>query len=106
MSEKTPRKTTEEKLAILKEAREKGITLTCEKHGIYPATYYNWKSKFQEMGSEGLSHGMTADQLKEIRRLRKENQQLKNLLIKKDLEAELKDELIKKKYAPQKGKNW
>jgi len=106
MSENTPRKTTEEKLAILKEAQERGITVTCEKYGIYPATYYNWKAKFHEMGSDGLSHGMTADHLKEIRRLRKENQQLKELLIKKDLESQLKDELIKKKYALQKGNSW
>jgi putative transposase len=41
---------------------------------------------------------MTPDQLKEIRRLRKENQRLKDLLIEKELESKLKDELLKKKY--------
>jgi putative transposase len=47
---------------------------------------------------------MTPDQLKEIKRLQKENQQLKELLISKELESKLKDELIKKKYAPVKRK--
>jgi putative transposase len=51
------------------------------------------------MGEAGFRHGMTPDQLKEIRRLEKENQQLKELLIQKELEGKLKDEIIKKKYA-------
>jgi len=96
------RKTKEEKLQIIKEANEKGITTTLEKYGIYPATYYSWKKKFDEMGVDGFRHGMTPDQLKEIKRLQKENQQLKELLAEKELESRLKDELIKKKYAIQK----
>ncbi|MEI6882800.1 MAG: transposase [Bacteroidota bacterium] len=96
--EKTPRKTSEEKLAILREAKEKGITATCDKYGIYPATYYSWKRKFEQMGSEGLSHGMNPNHLKEIRRLEKENDRLKKIIADKELESSLKDELLKKKY--------
>lgn len=105
MNERSQRKTKEEKLAILKEAAEHGVTATCEKHGIYPATYYNWKAKFETMGEDGFTHGMTPDQLKEIKRLRKENQHLKDLLIEKELESKLKDELIKKKYQSPKRRN-
>lgn len=100
MSTETTRKSKEEKLQILKEASEKGVNLTLEKYGVYPATYYTWKQKYQDMGEDGFRHGMTPDQLKEIKRLQKENQQLKELLISKELESKLKDELIKKKYAP------
>ncbi len=50
MSERTERKTKEEKLAILKEATELGVTSTCQKYGIYPATYYNRKAKYESMG--------------------------------------------------------
>lgn len=100
MSTEKPRKSKEEKLQILKEASQNGVTLTLEKYGIYPATYYTWKQKYEDMGEDGFRHGMTPDQLKEIKRLQKENQQLKELLITKELESKLKDELIKKKYAP------
>ena len=96
--EKSRRKTNEEKLAILREAKEMGITATCDKYGIYPATYYNWKRKFDEMGTEGLSHGMNPNHLKEIRRLEKENERLKKIIAEKELESSLKDELLKKKY--------
>jgi putative transposase len=89
----------EEKLRIIKEASEHGVTTTLEKHGIYPATFYTWKKKLETMGEEGFQHGMTPAHLKEIRRLEKENDLLKKLLAEKELEGRLKDELIKKKYA-------
>lgn len=89
----------EEKLQIIKEASEQGVTNTLEKHGIYPATFYSWKKKFETMGEEGFRHGMTPEHLKEIRRLEKENELLKKLLAEKELEGRLKDEMIKKKYA-------
>lgn len=91
--------TKEQKLAILKEASEQGVTATIEKHGLYPATYYSWKKKFETMGEDGFRHGMTPPQLKEIKRLEKENSLLKKLLAEKELEGHLKDEVIKKKYA-------
>lgn len=91
--------TKEEKLEILKEATAHGVTTTLEKFGIYPATYYSWRKKYDTMGEEGLRHGMTLPQLKEIRRLGKENKTLKELLAEKDLEIRLKDDALKKKYA-------
>ena len=96
---------TAEKIALLKEAKEYGVTATLEKHGIYPATYYSWKRKFETMGEEGFAHGMTPGQLKRIRELEKENKMLKELIVEKDLAGKLKDELLKKKYALEKRKN-
>lgn len=95
----------EEKLKILEEAQKHGVQATLDKHGIYPATYYNWKKKHESMGEAGFRHGMTPEHLKEIKRLEKENDLLKKLLAEKDLEAHLKDELLKKKYPWPKKKN-
>jgi putative transposase len=89
----------EDKLQIIKEASEQGVNNTLEKHGIYPATFYSWKKKFETMGEAGFRHGMTPAQLKEIKRLEKENDTLKKLLAEKELEGRLKDEMLKKKYA-------
>ncbi len=93
------RRTKEEKLLILKEGEKNGISVTCRKYGIYEASFYQWRNKFNEMGDAGLQHGMTKEHLKEIKRLQKENQRLKDLLIAEQLESQLKDEIIKKKYA-------
>ena len=91
-----------EKLSILREASEKGVKFTLEKHHIYPATYYSWRKKFSEMGEEGLEHGMTREHLKRIRELERENQKLKEIVAEKELEGRLKDELLKKKWALEK----
>lgn len=96
--------TSEQKLAILKQASELGVTATLEKHGIYPATYYNWKKKFESMGESGFRHGMTPAHIKEIKRLEKENDLLKKIIAEKELESKLKDELLKKKFAQSKKK--
>jgi putative transposase len=89
----------ETKLSILQEAKENGVNVTLLKHGLYPVTYYSWKKKFEQMGEEGFSHGMTPEHLKEIKRLEKENNLLKKLLAEKELEGHLKSELLKKKFA-------
>lgn len=97
--------TKQEKLSILKEASEQGVSKTLEKYGIYPATYYSWKEKLSSMGEEGLDYGMTKAQLKRIRDLEKENKLLKQLVAEKELENKLKDDLLKKKRALWKKKN-
>jgi len=87
-----------EKLRILSEAKELGVKVTLEKYDLYPATYYYWKKKFTLDGSEGLDRKRSKIDEKEIKLLRKENEQLKILLAEKELESKLKDEMLKKKY--------
>lgn len=90
--------TKKEKLEIIKEVSEQGVRVTLEKHGVYPATYYSWKKKFEQMGEEGFAHGMTKERLAKIKELEQEVDLLKQLLAEKELESKLKDELLKKKY--------
>ena len=96
--------TKEEKLEIIKEVSENGLKETIEKHGIYPASYYSWKKKLDEMGKEGFTHGITPGQIKRIRVLEKENKLLKELVVEKELEGKLKDDLLKKKFDLEKRK--
>jgi len=95
----------EEKLKINKEASEQGVTATLEKYNVFPASYYSWKKKFETMGEEGFVHGINPRQIKRIRELEKENRLLKDIVIQKELEGKLKDELLKKKWALEKKKN-
>jgi len=96
--------TAEEKVKMIQEAKENGVTETCEKYGLYAASFYSWKKKLDQMGIEGLQHSMTPEHLKRIRQLEKENELLKQLLAEKELEGKLKSELLKKKYALEKKK--
>ena len=89
----------EEKLAILKEAEEKGVELTIRMHGSYPSTYYTWRKKLRLEGEEGLAQ--QARRRKDehyVRQLEDEVALLKQLLAEREVEIALRDELLKKKY--------
>ena len=90
----------QDKLKILKEVQEHGVKITLDKHGIYPATYYSWRRKYEEMGDAGFRHGMTKERLKEIRRLEKENGNLKELVAEKELVIKMLEEAQIKKFGP------
>lgn len=94
----TKKFTKEEKLAILKEARETSVKATLEKYALYPATFYYWRKKFDNQGSEGLDHSSVKEKLKMVKELEKENRMLKELLAQEKLENAMKNELLKKKY--------
>ena len=102
--EKNKKLSEKEKLAILKEAEANGVKVTLDKYGLYPATFYYWKKKVEQVGTDGLRHGITKERLQEIQRLQKENEKLKQIIAEKELEAKLKDELLIKKGWPWKNK--
>jgi putative transposase len=76
-------------LAVLKEA-DAGATVKdlCRRHGISPATYYQWKSKYS---------GLQASDLKKIRELERENTRLKQLYAETSLENQALKERIHRK---------
>ena len=87
-----------EKLSIIKEVREKGLQPTLLKYDLYPATYYYWKRKYESYGESGLNHKRNRDQDKAFKSLASENQRLKLLLADRELELEMKNQLLKKMY--------
>jgi putative transposase len=76
-------------VSILNEA-DAGITVqdVCRKHGISPATYYKWKSKYG---------GLSASELKRIKELEHENSRLKKMYAELSLENDALKDLIAKK---------
>ena len=78
----------EEKVSILKEAETNGVVETFRKHGIYATTYYEWKRKYNEGGESALLLGYAKRGRKDIKKLEKENEWLKKLLVDKELELE------------------
>ena len=47
--------TAEQKLSILKEAEQHGVTATIRKHSLYANTYYQWKQNYECEGVEGYN---------------------------------------------------
>ena len=77
-------------IAILKEADSGATTIreVCRKHGFSDGTYYKWKSKYG---------GLDASDLKRLRELESENNQLKRMFADLSLENSALKDLISKK---------
>ena len=79
----------EQIISVLKE-QEAGMATAevCRRHGISPATFYQWKSKFG---------GLEVSEARRLRTLEEENTRLKKLLAEAMLDnAVLKDLALKK----------
>lgn len=93
---KTKRRwTVEQKLSILKEAEEHGVTATIRKHQIYAATLYDWRQKYSTSGDAGLKSSYIRTS-PEVKKLEAEIRMLKELVAEKELAIRIKDELLKK----------
>lgn len=80
----------EQIIGILKE-QEAGMATVevCRRHGISPATFYKWKSKFG---------GMEVSEAKRLRSLEDENAKLKKLLAEAMLDIAVLKDITGKKW--------
>ena len=94
----TKKFTVEEKLAILEEGSSQGVKVTLAKYGLYPSYLLLLEEEVTCLWRGGIVHRRLKDREAQIKKLEKENEQLKLLLAEKQLEGRLKDEMLKKKY--------
>lgn len=84
-----------QKLAIIQEAEQNGITETMRKHNLAHSLYRKWRKAYNGEGMAGLQPKYkTVDPA--VKQLELENQRLKNIIAKMALEIEFKSELLKK----------
>jgi transposase len=93
---KTRRKfSSEEKIRIILEGlkEEESIATICRREGIAPTMYYKWSKAFLEAGKRQLQGDTIREaSSSEVTELRKENEQLKQLVA----EVSLKNRVLKK----------
>lgn len=84
-----------QKLDIIQEAEQNGITETMRKHNLSHSLYRKWRKAYNGEGMTGLQPRY---KIKDpaVKQLEIENQRLKNIIAKQALEIEFKDELLKK----------
>jgi putative transposase len=85
----------EQKLQIIQEADQYGITQTLRKHNLSHSVYQRWKRQFDAGGATLLKlqyHKVDP----ELRALQEENVRLKKIIGNQALELEFKTELLKK----------
>lgn len=104
MKKSFKKRTPEEKEQILKDIQKMGVIAGLRYYNLGRSAYYDWLSKYNSSGLEGLKdrRGQSNEAL--VKRLEKENQALKELLAEEKLASKMKDELLKKKFVQQKKK--
>ena len=84
-----------QKLQIMQEAEQNGLTETLRKYTLSQSLFHRWRRAYNGEGMEGLRpHYKTGDP--EVKRLEQENDRLKKIIAKQALEIDFKDELLKK----------
>lgn len=84
-----------QKLRIIQEAEQNGITGTMRKHNLSHSLCRKWRKAYNGEGMQGLQpRYRTVDP--DFRQLETENSRLKTIIAKMALEIEFKDELLKK----------
>lgn len=82
--------TEEQIIVVLKEQEASGKTAdVCRRHGISPATFYNWKAKFG---------GMDVSEARLLQSLEAENAKLKRLLADAELDKLMLKDLLSKEW--------
>ena len=65
----------EEKLSVLREVEENGITETCRRHDLSHSVVTRWRKKFESDGVDGLTPGYSKIN-PQVRKLEDENKPL------------------------------
>ena len=85
----------EERLSVLREVVENGITETYRRHDLCHSVVNLWRRKFESDGVDGLTPGYSKID-PQVRKLEDENKRLKKIIGDLKLELEVKSELLKK----------
>ena len=84
-----------EKLSIINEAVQFGVTATLRKHNLSPTVFRRWKDNFNEGGIANLQ-SYSKLRNPEVDALEEQIRVLKNIVAKQQIELEFKTELLKK----------
>jgi len=85
----------EQKLQIIQEADQHGVTQTLRKHNLSHSVFLRWKHQFDQGGSASLKPQYRKVD-PELKALQEENARLKKIIGNQALELEFKTELLKK----------
>jgi transposase-like protein len=88
----------EQKLQIIQESEQIGVTQVLRKHNLSYSVFLRWKNQFNQGGASSLQ-GRYNKVDPELRVLQEENARLKKIIGNQALELEFKTELLKKSDA-------
>lgn len=89
--------TSSEKLEVINYFEKWGPTKTSREYNVSAASIYKWKSSYEKKGKEGLiKTSKKSPEAEEVKRLKRENDELKKIVAEKELRLRIQEEMLKK----------
>lgn len=86
-----------QKLEILNYCKQHGAIKAAREFNVSTASVYSWIDKYEKKGEAGLSRSQSSStQSAELKRLLRENTELKKLVAEKELEIRIQQAMLKK----------
>ncbi|MBN9299485.1 MAG: transposase [Filimonas sp.] len=85
----------EDKLKILKEAAEGGVTAILNRYNLSYSVYVKWKQKLNNIELQGQGHQNLAHIQQHLRSLQEENNLLKKIIADRALQLSMKEEELR-----------
>lgn len=99
MSKHRKRWTATEKLEVINYFEKWGPTKTAREYNVSAASIYKWKAAHEENGKDGLSKKPKKNrEAEELKRLKRENDELKKIVAEKELRLRIQAEMLKKSH--------
>ena len=90
---------TSEKLEVINYFEKWGPTKTSREYNVSAASIYKWKAAHEEQGKEGLKKTTKkSPETEEVKRLKRENDELKKIVAEKELRLRIQAEMLKKSH--------
>jgi putative transposase len=89
--------TLEEKLEILQEAKQSGITAILRKHNLSYSVFHRWKDKLMQGAKNDLPKSLQENLRGRLKELVEENNLLKKIIANQAVLLELKEEELRKR---------
>lgn len=99
MSKHRKRWTASEKIEVINYFEKWGPTKTSREFNVSAASMYKWKAAYEKEGTNGLGiSSKTSRETEELKRLKRENDQLKKIVAEKELRLRIQQEMLKKSH--------
>jgi len=99
MSKHRKRWTATEKLEVINYFEKWGPTKASREYNVSAASIYKWKAVHEKNGKEGLNKKpKRSPEAEEVKRLKRENDELKKIVAEKELRLRIQAEMLKKSH--------
>ena len=87
-----------DKLEVINYSNKESVLKASRQFEVSQTSIYKWIKRYEEEGESGLTPIKSQTESSELKRMKRENQQLKELVAEKELQIRIQSEMLKKSH--------